>query len=135
MPNYVPGGSEPLVKAQLAACEAPNTQIDVYFNPKEITIDKPVPWQKSDSNRGGSIVKQPAVAKPGDPVPRFHIENAWPTKWGAAARPSAPPKSDKPIPWIQIGPAPVQAGAVRKAPPAAPKAVPQVRQLGGRSRR
>ena len=64
MPNYVPGGSEPLVKAVLAACEAPNTEIEVYFNPKEITIDKPVPWQKHKNVEGDEPTLEFTAAEP-----------------------------------------------------------------------
>ena len=64
MPNYVPGGSEPLVKAVLAACEAPNTEIEVYFNPKEITVDKPVPWQKHKNTEGDEPTLEFTAAEP-----------------------------------------------------------------------
>lgn len=64
MPNYVPGDSLPLEKAQIAACEPPNTSIDVYFNPKEITIDKPVPWQKHKNVEGDEPTLEFTAAEP-----------------------------------------------------------------------
>lgn len=64
MPNYVPGGSDNLVKAKLKAEEAPNTEIEVYFNPKEITIDKPVPWQKHKNVEGNEPTLEFTAAEP-----------------------------------------------------------------------
>jgi hypothetical protein len=46
MANHAPGSAIALERAVIKAEESPNTSITVYFNPKEITIDKPVPWQK-----------------------------------------------------------------------------------------
>jgi hypothetical protein len=43
--NYMPGDTTALVKAELAATEGSKTKVTVYFNPKEITVDKPVQWQ------------------------------------------------------------------------------------------
>jgi hypothetical protein len=50
--TYKPGDTTQLVKANLKATDGPQTSIDVYFNPKEITIDKQVPWQKHKNSEG-----------------------------------------------------------------------------------
>jgi hypothetical protein len=64
MPNYAPGDPQKLEKAQIAACEPPNTEIEVYFNPKEITIDKPVPWQKHKNVEGDAPTLEFTAAEP-----------------------------------------------------------------------
>jgi hypothetical protein len=52
-PPFYPGDTGQLTKAQLQATEGANTDaIDVYFNPKEITIDKQVPWQVHKNSEG-----------------------------------------------------------------------------------
>jgi hypothetical protein len=65
MPNYVPGGSQPLVKAILAATDGKAMEsIEVYFNPKEITVDKPVPWQKHKHAEGDDPTLEFTAAEP-----------------------------------------------------------------------
>ena len=44
--NFMPGDTTNLVKALLKATEGNGTEVEVYFNPKEITVDKPVQWQQ-----------------------------------------------------------------------------------------
>ena len=53
-PPFYPGDTGTLTKAILQATEGGNagTQIEVYFNPKEITIDKQVPWQVHKNSEG-----------------------------------------------------------------------------------
>ncbi len=53
-PPFYPGDTGTLTKAILQATEGANasTQIEVYFNPKEITIDKQVPWQEHKNSEG-----------------------------------------------------------------------------------
>jgi len=62
--NYVPGGSDGLVKAELQAQEGAKTKIVCYFNPKEITIDKPVPWQKHKNVEGDEPTLEFTAAEP-----------------------------------------------------------------------
>jgi len=50
--NYMPGDTTALVKAELAATEGSKTKVSVYFNPKEITIDKPIQWQAHKGSEG-----------------------------------------------------------------------------------
>lgn len=50
--NFMPGDTTQLVKAELAATEGSKTKVTVYFNPKEITIDKQVPWQAHKNSEG-----------------------------------------------------------------------------------
>jgi hypothetical protein len=53
-PPFYPGDTGTLTKAILQATEGANAgvQIEVYFNPKEITIDKQVPWQEHKNSEG-----------------------------------------------------------------------------------
>jgi hypothetical protein len=53
-PPFYPGDTGTLTKAILQATEGGNSgdQIEVYFNPKEITIDKQVPWQVHKNSEG-----------------------------------------------------------------------------------
>ncbi len=53
-PPFYPGDTGTLTKAVLQATEGSSagTQIEVYFNPKEITIDKQVPWQEHKNSEG-----------------------------------------------------------------------------------
>src|SRR5215471_3006538 len=50
--NFMPGDTKQLQKAEIAATEGPKTKVTVYFNPKEITIDKKVPWQAHKNSIG-----------------------------------------------------------------------------------
>jgi hypothetical protein len=50
--TYMPGDTRELVTAEIAATEGSDkTPIKVYFNPKELTIDKPVTWQVHKSSK------------------------------------------------------------------------------------
>ncbi len=62
--NYVPGGSDALVKAEIQAQEGAKTKIVCYFNPKEITVDKPVPWQKHKNVEGNEPTLEFTAAEP-----------------------------------------------------------------------
>lgn len=62
--NYVPGGSDPLVKGEIASTEGAKTKVAFYFNPKEITIDKPVPWQKHKNVEGDAPTLEFTAAEP-----------------------------------------------------------------------
>jgi hypothetical protein len=50
--NYMPGNTDALEKAELAATEGSKTKVTVYFNPKEIMIDKQVPWKVHQNSEG-----------------------------------------------------------------------------------
>jgi hypothetical protein len=62
--NYVPGGTTALVKGELASTEGDKTKVAFYFNPKEITIDKPVPWQKHKNVEGDAPTLEFTAAEP-----------------------------------------------------------------------
>jgi hypothetical protein len=62
--NYVPGGTTALVKGELASTEGAKTKVAFYFNPKEITIDKPVPWQKHKNVEGDNPTLEFTAAEP-----------------------------------------------------------------------
>jgi hypothetical protein len=50
--TYMPGDTRELVKAEIAATEGSDkSPIQVYFNPKELTVDKPVQWQVHKSSK------------------------------------------------------------------------------------
>jgi contractile injection system tube protein len=61
---FIPGGTDGLVKAELQAQEGAKTKITCYFNPKEITIDKPVPWQKHKNVEGDEPTLEFTAAEP-----------------------------------------------------------------------
>jgi hypothetical protein len=50
--NFMPGDPTALVKAKISAIDGPKTVIDAWFNPKELTFDKQVPWQKHKNTEG-----------------------------------------------------------------------------------
>lgn len=60
--TYVPGVSDALVKGELASIEGAKTK--VYFNPKEITIDKSVAWQKHKNGEGDAPTLEFTAAEP-----------------------------------------------------------------------
>jgi hypothetical protein len=62
--NYIPGGTEALVKGEIASTEGAKTKVAFYFNPKEITIDKPVPWQKHKNVEGDQPTLEFTAAEP-----------------------------------------------------------------------
>jgi hypothetical protein len=55
-PPFYPGDTGTLTRAVLQATEGANasTQINVCFNPKELTVDKQVPWQVHKNSEGDS---------------------------------------------------------------------------------
>jgi hypothetical protein len=56
---------EQLTKAELCATEGDNTDpIVVYFNPKELQIDKQVPWKKHEKTEGDSPSLEFTAAEP-----------------------------------------------------------------------
>lgn len=49
--TYMPGDTRELVKAEIAATEGDKTTVQVYFNPKDLTVDKPAQWQVHKSSK------------------------------------------------------------------------------------
>ncbi len=55
MTSFMPGDESKLVKAQIAATEGSyKDPIEVYFNPKELTLDKPVKWSPHKGSKDDS---------------------------------------------------------------------------------
>ncbi|HEX4999231.1 MAG TPA: hypothetical protein VFY29_13475 [Terriglobia bacterium] len=48
----------------IQALEGESIQVQVQFNPKEITIDKPVPWQKHKNSKGDTPTLEFTDAEP-----------------------------------------------------------------------
>ncbi len=53
-----------LVKCTLINVDEGNKRITALFNPKEISIDKQVPWQKHKTSRGDNPIMEFTGAKP-----------------------------------------------------------------------
>src|SRR5438552_8915063 len=64
MISHVPGGSGLLVKGVLASTEGSVTTVEFDFNPSEVTIDKPVAWQKHKNVVGDSPTLEFTGAEP-----------------------------------------------------------------------
>jgi hypothetical protein len=125
----------------------PKPAVSVYFNPKELTVDKPAPWQKSVSTPDGKIV-QPVVAAPADRtrVSTYHFENAWPTKSTSSPANAGLSKKQsdatgyyplpRPIRMLDTRPSGVSpaapGAATKRAPPPAAKGAPRAGRIGGR---
>ena len=64
MISHASGGSGLLVKGVLASTEGSVTTVEFDFNPSEVTIDKPVAWQKHKNVVGDSPTLEFTGAEP-----------------------------------------------------------------------
>jgi hypothetical protein len=64
MTVYRPGGTENLVTGELQNTEGSKKKVKFYFNPKEITIDKTVPWKSHENTEGDSPALEFTAGQP-----------------------------------------------------------------------
>lgn len=59
-----PGGDEQLIRGEIQSTEGSKDKVGFYFNPKEITIDKVVPWQAHKHTEGDAPTLEFTAAQP-----------------------------------------------------------------------
>lgn len=64
MTQFRPGGDEALERGEIQSTEGSKEKVKFYFNPKEITIDKQVPWQTHKHTEGDAPTLEFTAAQP-----------------------------------------------------------------------
>lgn len=64
MTQFRPGGEEPLERGEIQSQEGSKEKVAFYFNPKEITIDKKVPWKPHEHTEGDAPTLEFTAAQP-----------------------------------------------------------------------
>lgn len=64
MTVYRPGGTENLIHGALQSTEGSKKKVEFYFNPKEITIDKTVPWNPHKNTEGDAPTLEFTAGQP-----------------------------------------------------------------------